>query len=105
MPTVLYLLMGVLRELVQQPGGAGAAGASGLPGGQLPKPGPGLGGCGGLGLVVQGALQALKAVLSSPMSRAEKSRGAWSHLLRCALNTLLDCWDSGTIIYHTPPSG
>ncbi|XP_067099249.1 HEAT repeat-containing protein 5A isoform X1 [Osmerus mordax] len=94
LPTVLYLLMGVLRELVQQPGGAGGAGASGLPGGQLPQPGPGLGGCGGLGLVVQGALQALKAVLSSPMSRAEKSRGAWSHLLRCALNTLLDCWDS-----------
>uniref|UniRef100_A0A4W5MZS7 HEAT repeat-containing protein 5A n=1 Tax=Hucho hucho TaxID=62062 RepID=A0A4W5MZS7_9TELE len=65
LPTVMYLLMGVLRELA-------------------------------LGLVVPAALQALRAVLSSPMSRSEKSRGAWAHLLRCALNTLLDFWDSGT---------
>ncbi|XP_030626856.1 HEAT repeat-containing protein 5A [Chanos chanos] len=68
LPTVLYLLLGVLREVVW--------------------------GCGDaqVGSVVSGALQALRTVLSSPMSRAEKSRGAWTHLLRCALNTLLDCW-------------
>ncbi|KAJ7990914.1 hypothetical protein DPEC_G00291830 [Dallia pectoralis] len=71
LPTVLYLLMGVLRELVRQPCQGGP-----------------------LNLVVPAALQALRTVLASPMSRSEKSRGAWAHLLRCALNTLLDCWDS-----------
>lgn len=50
----------------------------------------------GLGAVVQAALQALKAVLTSPMSRQEKSRGAWNLLLRSALNTLLGLWDAGT---------
>lgn len=50
----------------------------------------------GLGAVVQAALQALKSVVSSPMSRQEKSRGAWNLLLRSALNTLLGLWDSGT---------
>uniref|UniRef100_A0A674A100 HEAT repeat-containing protein 5A n=1 Tax=Salmo trutta TaxID=8032 RepID=A0A674A100_SALTR len=72
LPTVMYLLMGVLRELVQHGGGEA------------------------LDLVVPAALQALRSVLSSPMSRSEKCRGAWAHLLRCALNTLLDFWDSGT---------
>ncbi|XP_070776216.1 HEAT repeat-containing protein 5A [Enoplosus armatus] len=72
LPTVLYLLLGVLRELVLQPmGGAG------------------------LSTVVQAALQALKSVVTSPMSRQEKSRGAWNLLLRSALNTLLGLWDSG----------
>uniref|UniRef100_A0A8P4GFY8 HEAT repeat-containing protein 5A n=1 Tax=Dicentrarchus labrax TaxID=13489 RepID=A0A8P4GFY8_DICLA len=75
LPTVLYLLLGVLRELVHQPSSAG-------------------GGGGGLGSVVQAALQALKSVVTSPMSRQEKSRGAWILLLRSALNTLLGLWDS-----------
>uniref|UniRef100_A0A3Q1AXC4 HEAT repeat-containing protein 5A n=1 Tax=Amphiprion ocellaris TaxID=80972 RepID=A0A3Q1AXC4_AMPOC len=70
LPTVLYLLLGVLRELVHQPMG--------------------------LGLVVQATLRALKSVLTSPMSRQEKSRGAWKLLLRSALNTLLILWDSGS---------
>uniref|UniRef100_A0A8P4KJ51 HEAT repeat-containing protein 5A n=1 Tax=Dicentrarchus labrax TaxID=13489 RepID=A0A8P4KJ51_DICLA len=52
------------------------------------------GGGGGLGSVVQAALQALKSVVTSPMSRQEKSRGAWILLLRSALNTLLGLWDS-----------
>ncbi|KAJ8391412.1 hypothetical protein AAFF_G00090420 [Aldrovandia affinis] len=69
LPTVLYLLMGVLREAVRAPPGEA------------------------LGLVVGGALHALRTVLSCPMAHAEKSRAAWAHLLRCALNTLLDCWD------------
>uniref|UniRef100_A0A667Y5F9 HEAT repeat-containing protein 5A n=1 Tax=Myripristis murdjan TaxID=586833 RepID=A0A667Y5F9_9TELE len=68
LPTVLYLLLGVLRELVHLPG---------------------------LSLLVQASLQALKAVLSSPMSRQEKSRGAWTLLLRSALNTLLGYWEPG----------
>ncbi|XP_035264132.1 HEAT repeat-containing protein 5A isoform X8 [Anguilla anguilla] len=77
LPTVLYLLMGVLREAVRA-----------LPGGAL-------------GLVIGGALQALRTVLSSPMARAEKSRAAWAHLLRCALRTLLDCWDPVEETGHT----
>ncbi|XP_062863467.1 HEAT repeat-containing protein 5A [Trichomycterus rosablanca] len=70
LPTVLYLLLGVLRELVR---GYGAAKTSAL---------------------VPGALQALRTVLLSPMSRAEKSCHAWVQLLRSALTTLLACWDT-----------
>uniref|UniRef100_A0A8C2ZDS5 HEAT repeat containing 5A n=1 Tax=Cyclopterus lumpus TaxID=8103 RepID=A0A8C2ZDS5_CYCLU len=44
--------------------------------------------------VVQSALRALKVVLTSPMSRQEKSRGAWSQLLRAALSSLLGLWDA-----------
>ncbi|XP_074548207.1 HEAT repeat-containing protein 5A isoform X2 [Halichoeres trimaculatus] len=76
LPTVLYLLLGVLRELVHQPNTHTVGGAS-------------------LGTVVQAALQALKSVVTSPMSRQEKSRGAWNILLRSALNTLLGLWDAG----------
>uniref|UniRef100_A0A671S2A4 HEAT repeat-containing protein 5A n=1 Tax=Sinocyclocheilus anshuiensis TaxID=1608454 RepID=A0A671S2A4_9TELE len=61
LPTVLYLLLGVLREAVK--------GSVGAESGQL----------------VPGILQALRTVLTSPMSRAEKSRGAWAELLRCAV--------------------
>uniref|UniRef100_A0A8C1H193 HEAT repeat-containing protein 5A n=1 Tax=Cyprinus carpio TaxID=7962 RepID=A0A8C1H193_CYPCA len=68
LPTVLYLLLGVLREAVK--------GSVGAESGQL----------------VPGILQALRTVLTSPMSRAEKSRGAWTELLRCALHTLLESW-------------
>uniref|UniRef100_A0A673IG84 HEAT repeat-containing protein 5A n=1 Tax=Sinocyclocheilus rhinocerous TaxID=307959 RepID=A0A673IG84_9TELE len=70
LPTVLYLLLGVLREAVK--------GSVGAESGQL----------------VPGILQALRTVLTSPMSRAEKSRGAWTELLRCALHTLLESWHS-----------
>ncbi|KAF4102286.1 hypothetical protein G5714_017086 [Onychostoma macrolepis] len=70
LPTVLYLLLGVLREAVK--------GSVGAESGQL----------------VPGILQALRTVLTSPMSRAEKSRGAWTELLRCAMHTLLESWHS-----------
>ncbi|XP_016400189.1 HEAT repeat-containing protein 5A isoform X2 [Sinocyclocheilus rhinocerous] len=73
LPTVLYLLLGVLREAVK--------GSVGAESGQL----------------VPGILQALRTVLTSPMSRAEKSRGAWAELLRCALHTLLDSWHTDKI--------
>uniref|UniRef100_A0AAR2KWJ4 HEAT repeat-containing protein 5A n=1 Tax=Pygocentrus nattereri TaxID=42514 RepID=A0AAR2KWJ4_PYGNA len=66
LPTVLYLLLGVLKELVR---GFVAANR---------------------GILVSGALQALRNVLSSPMSRAEKSRAAWVEFLRSALSTLLE---------------
>uniref|UniRef100_A0A8D0A350 HEAT repeat-containing protein 5A n=1 Tax=Sander lucioperca TaxID=283035 RepID=A0A8D0A350_SANLU len=82
LPTVLYLLLGVLRELTGAP--AAAVVSVGSVGGA------------GLGAVVQAALQALKSVVTSPMSRQEKSRGAWRLLLRSALNTLLGLWDAGT---------
>uniref|UniRef100_A0A8C3ITL1 HEAT repeat-containing protein 5A n=1 Tax=Chrysemys picta bellii TaxID=8478 RepID=A0A8C3ITL1_CHRPI len=66
LPTILYLIIGVLRETAVK-----------LPDGQLP-------------LTVAASLQALKGILSSPMARAEKSRTAWTELLRSALVTVLD---------------
>ncbi|NXU85584.1 HTR5A protein, partial [Xiphorhynchus elegans] len=69
LPTILYLITGVLKETAVK-----------LRDGQLP-------------LVVAASLQALKGLLSSPMARAEKSRTAWTDLLRSALVTVLDCWD------------
>uniref|UniRef100_A0A671MCK0 HEAT repeat-containing protein 5A n=1 Tax=Sinocyclocheilus anshuiensis TaxID=1608454 RepID=A0A671MCK0_9TELE len=80
LPTVLYLLLGVLREAVK--------GSVGAESGQL----------------VPGILQALRTVLTSPMSRAEKSRGAWTELLRCALHTLLESWHSGSSLSFQPHS-
>ncbi|XP_028251322.1 HEAT repeat-containing protein 5A isoform X1 [Parambassis ranga] len=82
LPTVLYLLLGVLRELVHQP--CTHTGASAVASG----------GGASLAVVIQAVLQALKSVLTSPMSRQEKSRGAWNLLLRSALNTLLRLWDA-----------
>ncbi|KAL4613050.1 HEAT repeat-containing protein 5A [Arapaima gigas] len=70
LPSVLYLLVRVLWELVQQPAG------------------------GLLSAVVSVALQVLRVLLSCPMAHAEKSKESWAHLLRCALSTLLDFWDS-----------
>ncbi|KAM9466485.1 HEAT repeat-containing protein 5A isoform 2-T4 [Clarias gariepinus] len=72
LPTVLYLLLGVLRELVREYGGVDTE------------------------KLVSGTLQALRTVLSSPMSRVEKSCHAWVQLLRCALVTLLMCWNTDT---------
>ncbi|KFP02467.1 HEAT repeat-containing protein 5A [Calypte anna] len=69
LPTILYLIIGVLKETAVK-----------LQDGQLP-------------LAVAASLQALKGLLSSPMARAEKSRTAWTDLLRSALVTVLDCWD------------
>ncbi|KAM7155380.1 HEAT repeat-containing protein 5A isoform 1-T2 [Molossus nigricans] len=69
LPTILYLTIGVLRETAVK-----------LPGGQLSS-------------TVAASLQALKGILASPMARAEKSRTAWTGLLRSALTTVLDCWD------------
>uniref|UniRef100_F1SHF7 HEAT repeat containing 5A n=1 Tax=Sus scrofa TaxID=9823 RepID=F1SHF7_PIG len=66
LPTILYLTIGVLRETAVK-----------LPGGQLSS-------------TVAASLQALKGILSSPMARAEKSRAAWTDLLRSALTTVLD---------------
>ncbi|XP_054545683.1 HEAT repeat-containing protein 5A isoform X3 [Talpa occidentalis] len=70
LPTILYLTIGVLRETAVR-----------LPGGQLSS-------------TVAASLQALKGILSSPMARAEKSHSAWTDLLRSALTTILDSWDS-----------
>lgn len=71
LPTILYLIIGVLKETAVKEQD-----------GQLPLP-------------VAASLQALKGLLSSPMARAEKSRTAWTDLLRSALVTVLDCWDQG----------
>ncbi|XP_069772821.1 HEAT repeat-containing protein 5A isoform X2 [Narcine bancroftii] len=69
LPTVLYLITGVLKETAIR----------------------GLDGC--ISLTVNAALQALKAVVSSPMARAEKSHVAWTSLLRSALATILEFWN------------
>lgn len=71
LPTLLYLTIGVLRETAIQ-----------LPGGRISS-------------TVAASLQALKGIVSSPMARAEKSQSAWTDLLRSALLTILDCWDTG----------
>uniref|UniRef100_UPI00398F8C3B HEAT repeat-containing protein 5A isoform X3 n=1 Tax=Pristiophorus japonicus TaxID=55135 RepID=UPI00398F8C3B len=69
LPTVLYLITGVLKETAVKM----------------------LDGC--ISLTVGAALQALKAVVSSPMARAEKSHAAWTRLLRSALATILEFWN------------
>ncbi|CAL8283222.1 unnamed protein product [Lota lota] len=69
LPSLLYLLLGVLRELLMQPSTHTA-----------PQ---------------QRALQALQAVVCSPVGRQEKSRGGWTLLLGAALNTVLDTWGNG----------
>ncbi|XP_038637209.1 HEAT repeat-containing protein 5A isoform X2 [Scyliorhinus canicula] len=69
LPTVLYLITGVLKETAVKKRD----------------------GC--MSLAVGAALQALKAVVSSPMARAEKSRVAWTRLLRSALATILEFWN------------
>ncbi|NWX81616.1 HTR5A protein, partial [Nothoprocta pentlandii] len=69
LPTLLYLIIGVLKETAVRARGAHLA------------------------LPAAAALQALKGLLASPMARAEKSRAAWTQLLRSALVTVLDCWD------------
>ncbi|KAM4691047.1 HEAT repeat-containing protein 5A [Rhinophrynus dorsalis] len=69
LPTLLYLVMGVLKETAVKP-----------PDGRLP-------------LTVTTALQALKVIVSSPMSRAEKSNASWTSLLRSSVTSLLLTWD------------
>ncbi|XP_064421043.1 HEAT repeat-containing protein 5A [Latimeria chalumnae] len=66
LPTILYLVTGVLRETAEK-----------MLDGQMSQ-------------TFTAALQALKAIVSSPMARAEKSRAAWTGLLRSAFATLLD---------------
>ncbi|KAM9355893.1 HEAT repeat-containing protein 5A isoform 2-T2 [Pholidichthys leucotaenia] len=84
LPTVLYLLLGVFKELVHQ--STADTGSSAADSGSRD----------GLAVVIQAAIQALKSVLTSPMSRQEKTRGAWNQLLRSALQTLLRLWDTGS---------
>ncbi|KAJ0063184.1 hypothetical protein NL108_013353 [Boleophthalmus pectinirostris] len=78
LPTVLYLLLGVLRELVHRPCSL-----------TDPVSGPGSGHPG----LIQSCLQSLRAVLLSPMSRQEKSRESWVQLLQSALSSLLLLWE------------
>ncbi|XP_072123379.1 HEAT repeat-containing protein 5A isoform X1 [Mobula birostris] len=69
LPTVLYLITGVLKETAVRR----------------------FDGC--ISSTVNAALQALKAIVSSPMARAEKSHAAWTMLLRSALATILEFWN------------
>ncbi|XP_068109960.1 HEAT repeat-containing protein 5A isoform X2 [Hyperolius riggenbachi] len=71
LPTLLYLVLGVLQHTAEK-----------LLDGRLP-------------LTVTSALQALKLIVSSPMSRVEKNRASWSSLLHSAVTSMLQSWDSG----------
>ncbi|KAM5129642.1 HEAT repeat-containing protein 5A [Mantella aurantiaca] len=71
LPTLLYLVVGVLQHTAQK-----------LPDGRLP-------------VTVTSALQALKIVVSSPMSRVEKIRASWSSLLHSSASSMLHSWDLG----------
>ncbi|XP_040188814.1 HEAT repeat-containing protein 5A isoform X1 [Rana temporaria] len=71
LPTLLYLVVGVLQHTAQK-----------LQDGRLP-------------VTVTSALQALKNIVSSPMSRVEKTRASWSSLLHSSASSMLQSWDSG----------
>ncbi|XP_011618311.2 LOW QUALITY PROTEIN: HEAT repeat-containing protein 5A [Takifugu rubripes] len=88
LPTVLYLVLGVFRELVHRPANIKLESPpDALVVDSVSGTGP--------GSVLQAVLQALKLLVTCPMSRQEKSRGAWRNLLRSALSTLLGLWESG----------
>ncbi|XP_044127665.1 HEAT repeat-containing protein 5A [Bufo gargarizans] len=70
LPTLLYLVVGVLQYTSEK-----------YPDGRL-------------SLAVTSVLQALKAIVSSPMSRVEKTRASWNSLLRSSASTTLLFWDS-----------
>uniref|UniRef100_A0A8C5QNR6 HEAT repeat-containing protein 5A n=1 Tax=Leptobrachium leishanense TaxID=445787 RepID=A0A8C5QNR6_9ANUR len=71
LPTLLYLVVGVLKVSAEI-----------VPDGRLP-------------LTVASSLQALKAIVSSPMAKVEKTRESWNSLLRSAVTALLQTWGSG----------
>ncbi|XP_061750827.1 HEAT repeat-containing protein 5A isoform X2 [Nerophis ophidion] len=96
LPTVLYLLLGVLRELALPPAGTRSA-VHRTEAHLCPLPESlEVGSRSGPWEVVRALLQALKTVLTSSMSRQEKSGGAWKVMLRSALGTLLDLWTTGS---------
>ncbi|XP_069806227.1 HEAT repeat-containing protein 5A isoform X2 [Dendropsophus ebraccatus] len=70
LPTLLYLVVGFLQQTAEK----------------NPE--------GRLSLAVTSALQALKVIVSSPMSRVEKSRAAWTSLLHSSASSMLQSWDS-----------
>ncbi|KAM4662617.1 HEAT repeat-containing protein 5A [Discoglossus pictus] len=76
LPTLLYLVVGVLLDTAVK-----------FPDGRLP-------------LTVTSALQALKVIVSSPMSRIEKCRAAWTSVMQSAATSLLQAWDIGRAPGH-----
>ncbi|KAG8560615.1 hypothetical protein GDO81_015048 [Engystomops pustulosus] len=72
LPTLLYLVVGVLQHNAER-----------NPDGRL-------------SLAVTSALQALKTIVSSPMSRVEKTRASWTSLLHSSASTMLQSWDLDT---------
>ncbi|XP_061631821.1 HEAT repeat-containing protein 5A isoform X3 [Phyllopteryx taeniolatus] len=93
LPAILYLLLGVLREIVLQPGANNAK--CELPTCPLPEAsGSGDGGS-GPPRVVRALLRALKTVSAPATARREKSGGARDAVLRSALRALLDMWNAG----------
>ncbi|XP_057714513.1 HEAT repeat-containing protein 5A isoform X2 [Corythoichthys intestinalis] len=90
LPTILYLLLGVLRELAIQPGTQHVKPQVTV----WPLPDTLEADSGlnftGPGLVARTLLLTLKTVLASSPSRQEKSGDAWKSIARSALCTLLD---------------
>ncbi|KAM3918608.1 HEAT repeat-containing protein 5A isoform 2-T2 [Leptodactylus fuscus] len=68
LPTLLYLVLGVLQHTAER----------------NPE--------GRLSVAVTSALQALKSIVSSPMSRVEKTRASWTSLLHSSASTMLQSW-------------
>ncbi|XP_077421106.1 HEAT repeat-containing protein 5A isoform X2 [Vanacampus margaritifer] len=116
LPTILHLLLGVLREIVVQPGAPHGNVANAqvsahawsmmrvcvfpvlvsvtpeVPACPLPEASSGSGPAVG---VSRALLRALETVLASGPSRREKSGAAWRDVVRSALDTLLDMRDAG----------
>uniref|UniRef100_A0A8C5FGF9 HEAT repeat containing 5A n=1 Tax=Gadus morhua TaxID=8049 RepID=A0A8C5FGF9_GADMO len=93
LPSLLFLLLGVLRELLLQPNintGTHTHTRTHTIFLVLPRPPNCV--CARVTAPQQRALQALQGVVSSPLGRQEKSRGGWTLLLGAALNTVLDTW-------------
>ncbi|KAL2083308.1 hypothetical protein ACEWY4_021081 [Coilia grayii] len=66
LPTVLFLITGVLRETAQK-----------TPDNSVPVP-------------VSAALQGIKAIITSPLARAEKTHTQWTSLVRSSLASVLE---------------
>ncbi|KAG8449620.1 hypothetical protein GDO86_016308 [Hymenochirus boettgeri] len=80
LPTLLYLVVGVLKYTTVEPSN-----------GHLPLP-------------VTAALKALKIIVSSPMSRVEKTRASWTRIVHSSANTMLSSWDSVPDLKQDPIS-
>ncbi|XP_077394832.1 HEAT repeat-containing protein 5A isoform X2 [Festucalex cinctus] len=95
LPTILYLLLGVLREIITQPHPRHATRDLLVRPPESPEAGSGRDPGAGAAGVSRALLRALETVLAPGPSCREKSGDAWKSVVRSALRTLLDMWDTG----------